>query len=196
MPISISATWSPSGIRGAGTAHRPHRHVNSERRADTPTILHFTRWRWRPRPISRRKVRRRGSPQCTEGGRRRETPPMREAQPPVGVEAGMRALLARRSAELEGGATAVGWKIGFNTPAIQAHFGISGAVVGYLTDTTVMDAGAPIDLSGWQRPALEVEVAIRVGDNGGIGALGPALELVDLNLPFDRLEPILAGNVF
>jgi 2-keto-4-pentenoate hydratase len=121
---------------------------------------------------------------------------MREAHPPVGVEAGMRALLARRSAELEGGATAVGWKIGFNTPAIQAHFGISGAVVGYLTDTTVMDAGAPIDLSGWQRPALEVEVAIRVGDNGGVGALGPALELVDLNLPFDRLEPILAGNVF
>jgi 2-keto-4-pentenoate hydratase len=122
--------------------------------------------------------------------------PEAQAQSPVGVDAGMRALLARRSAELEGGATPVGWKIGFNTPAIQAHFGISGAVVGYLTDTTVMDAGDPIDLSGWQRPALEVEVAIRVGDNGGVGALGPALELVDLDLPFDRLEPILAGNVF
>jgi 2-keto-4-pentenoate hydratase len=118
------------------------------------------------------------------------------AQSPVEVEAGMRALLARRSAELDGGAAPVGWKIGFNTPAIQAHFGISGAVVGYLTDTTVIDAGDPIDLSGWQRPALEVEVAIRVGDNGAVGALGPALELVDLNLPFDRLEPILAANVF
>jgi 2-keto-4-pentenoate hydratase len=122
--------------------------------------------------------------------------PEAPAQSPVGVEAGMRALLARRSAELDGGATPVGWKIGFNTPAIQAHFGISGAVVGYLTDTTVLDAAGPIDLSGWQRPALEVEVAIRVGDNGGVGALGPALELVDLNLPFDRLEPILAANVF
>src|SRR5271157_876654 len=45
MPISISATCSPSGIRGAGTAHEPHRHVSSthcERRADTPTILHPT----------------------------------------------------------------------------------------------------------------------------------------------------------
>ena len=75
-----------------------------------------------------------------EGRLRRETPPMPEAQAhsPVGVEAGMRALLARRSAELERGATSVGWKIGFNTPAIQAHFGISGAVVGYITDTTVM----------------------------------------------------------
>jgi 2-keto-4-pentenoate hydratase len=116
--------------------------------------------------------------------------------PSTGVHAGMRALLARRSAELAGGATAVGWKIGFNTPAIQTHFGITGAVVGYLTDTTVMNAGRPIDLAGWQAPALEVEVAIRVGHGGGVAGLAPALELVDLDLPFDRLEPILAGNVF
>jgi 2-keto-4-pentenoate hydratase len=108
----------------------------------------------------------------------------------------MRALLARRSAELAQGATAVGWKIGFNTPAIQAHFGITGAVVGYLTDRTVMDAGRPIDLTGWQAPALEVEVAIRIGRDGGVAGLAPALELVDLDLPFDHLEPILSGNVF
>jgi 2-keto-4-pentenoate hydratase len=112
------------------------------------------------------------------------------------VDAGMRALLARRSAELAQGATAVGWKIGFNTPAIQDHFGITGAVVGYLTDRTVMDAARPIDLTGWQAPALEVEVAIRVGRDGGVAGLAPALELVDLDLPFDRLEPILSGNVF
>jgi len=121
---------------------------------------------------------------------------MMKSQSSDGVASGMRALLARRSAELAGGATAVGWKIGFNTPAIQAHFGISGAVVGYLTDTTVMDGGQPIDLTGWSGPALEVEVAVRVGDDGGVAALAPALELVDLDLPFDRLEPILAGNVF
>jgi 2-keto-4-pentenoate hydratase len=115
---------------------------------------------------------------------------------PPDLTGAMRALLARRDAELAGGATAVGWKVGFNTPAIQAHFGITGAVVGYLTDTTVMDAGRPIDLTGWQGPALEVEVAIRVGDDGGVAGLAPALELVDLDLPFDRLEPILAANVF
>jgi 2-keto-4-pentenoate hydratase len=114
----------------------------------------------------------------------------------LGVDAGMQALLARRAAELARGATTVGWKIGFNTPAIQAHFGITGAVVGYLTDTTVMEVGRPIDLTGWQAPALEVEVAVRVGDDGGVAGLAPALELVDLDLPFDRLEPILAGNVF
>ncbi len=112
------------------------------------------------------------------------------------LSAGMRALLARRSAELESGATDVGWKIGFNTPAIQQHFGLTTPVVGYLSGRTVRPADDPIDLSGWQRPALEVEVAITVGVDGSVAALAPALELVDLDLPFDNIEPILAGNVF
>jgi 2-keto-4-pentenoate hydratase len=108
----------------------------------------------------------------------------------------MQALLARRAAEIDAGAAAIGWKIGFNTPVIQAHFGIPGAVVGYLTDTTLSEAGRAIDLSGWAHPALEVEVAIRVAADGGVGTLAPALELVDLNLGFDDLEPILAANIF
>jgi 2-keto-4-pentenoate hydratase len=112
------------------------------------------------------------------------------------VSAGMRALLARRSAELGSGATDVGWKIGFNTPAIQQHFGLTTPVVGYLCSNTVRSADIPVDLSGWERPALEVEVAITVGADGSVAALAPALELVDLDLPFDRIEPILAGNVF
>jgi 2-keto-4-pentenoate hydratase len=108
----------------------------------------------------------------------------------------MRALLTRRSDELANGATAVGWKVGINVPALQAHFGLDGPVVGYLTDSTVMGAGAPIPIGTWVRPALEVEVAIRVGDGGGVAALAPALELVDVNLPFEHIEPILQGNIF
>jgi 2-keto-4-pentenoate hydratase len=119
------------------------------------------------------------------------TPP-----PPADLGEAMRVLLARRSAALEGGAQAVGWKIGINVPALQELFGLSGPVVGYLTDATVMAAGSPVEIASWDHPALEVEVAIRVGADGGVAALAPALELVDLNLPFDRIEPILAGNVF
>ena len=44
-------------------------------------------------------------------------------------------------------------------------------------------------------PAVEVELAARVGDDGGIAGLGPALELVDLDIDFDDIEPVLAGNV-
>ncbi len=114
----------------------------------------------------------------------------------VAITRGMAALLARRDAELAGGASAVGWKIGFNTPGIQQHFGLHEPVVGYLVDLGVTADGATVSLSGWTAPAVEVEVAIRVGERGEIDGLAPALELVDLDLPFDDLEAILAGNVF
>jgi 2-keto-4-pentenoate hydratase len=116
--------------------------------------------------------------------------------PAIALSRGMAALLERRAAELDAGAAPVGWKIGFNTPAIQKHFGLSDPVVGYLTDTGVTPDGGAVDLTGWTAPAVEVEVAIRVDDKGELGGLAPALELVDLDLPFDDLEPILAGNVF
>ncbi len=112
------------------------------------------------------------------------------------VSRGMRSLLARRIAELAAGAAPVGWKIGFNAPGVQQHFGLAGPVVGYLTDTGLAADGATVAVSGWTAPAVEVEVAVRVGEGGAVAGLAPALELVDLDLPFDDLEAILAGNVF
>jgi 2-oxo-hept-3-ene-1,7-dioate hydratase len=111
------------------------------------------------------------------------------------VARGMRALLARRDAELAAGAKPVGWKIGFNTPAIQQQFGISEAVVGYLVDSGVVEPDATVSLEGWASPAVEVELAIRVGDDGEVAGLSPALELVDLDISFDDIEPVLAGNI-
>jgi 2-keto-4-pentenoate hydratase len=107
----------------------------------------------------------------------------------------MRALLAQRADELAAGATGVGWKIGFDTPAIQEHFGLSDAVVGYLTDTRVVHPDATVSLAGWVAPAVEVELAVRVGEHGAITGFGPALELVDLDISFDDIEPVLAGNI-
>ena len=112
------------------------------------------------------------------------------------VSRGMRALLARRDAALASGTVAVGWKIGFNSPAIQAHFGLRTAVVGYLLESGVVADGATVRVGSWAAPAVEVEVAIRVGEHGGVAGLAPALELVDLDLPYDDIEPILAGNIF
>jgi 2-keto-4-pentenoate hydratase len=111
------------------------------------------------------------------------------------VARGMRALLARRDGEHATGARGVGWKIGFNTPAIQQHFGISEAVVGYLVDSGVVPPGSTTSLAGWVSPAVEVELAIRVGDDGEVAGLGPALELVDLDISFGDIEPVLAGNI-
>ena len=103
--------------------------------------------------------------------------------------------LARRDVELADGAHQVGWKIGFNTPAIQQAFGLSDPVVGYLLDRGVTTDGATVSLDGWTAPAVEVEVAVRVGDDGGVAGLAPALELVDLDISFDDIEPVLANNI-
>jgi 2-keto-4-pentenoate hydratase len=107
----------------------------------------------------------------------------------------MQTMLARRAEDLAGGAAGVGWKIGFDTPAIQEHFGLSDAVVGYLTDTRIVEPGATVSLAGWVAPAVEVELAVRVDDDGDIAGLGPALELVDLDISFGDIEPVLAGNI-
>jgi 2-keto-4-pentenoate hydratase len=111
------------------------------------------------------------------------------------VARGMRAMLVDRDAALAAGAVALGWKIGFNTAPIQEHFGLTDPVVGYLIDTGVSEDGATVSLAGWGAPAVEVEVAVRVGDDGAVVGLAPALELVDLDISFDDIERVLAGNI-
>lgn len=120
---------------------------------------------------------------------------MSDSEVSAAVSRGMRALLARRDAELTGGALPIGWKIGFNTPAIQEHFGLSESVVGYLTDAGLTPDGGKVSLAGWTAPAVEVELAIRVGLDLGVAGLAPALELVDLGVPFDDIEVVLAHNI-
>jgi 2-keto-4-pentenoate hydratase len=113
-----------------------------------------------------------------------------------GLEAGMRALLARREAELSEGARPVGWKVGFNLPALWPQLGIDAPVAGYLTSSTVVEPGSAVSLEGWTRPVLEPEIAITVGEDGGVAALAPAIEVIDADLPFEDVEAILARNIF
>ena len=56
--------------------------------------------------------------------------------------------------------------------------------------------GATVELAGWSRPAVEVEVA-HPGrrPTAAVAGLAPALELVDLDISFDDIEPVLAANI-
>jgi 2-keto-4-pentenoate hydratase len=114
----------------------------------------------------------------------------------MSVAAGMRALLARREAELAEGADPVGWKVGFNFPQLWDQLGLDAPVAGSLTSATVLEPGAPVSLQGWTAPLLEPEVAIHVGEDGGVAGLAPAAELVDVDLPLEDVEAILARNIF
>ncbi len=111
------------------------------------------------------------------------------------VARGMRTLLTRREEELANGANAVGWKIGLNGTDVQQLFGLDGPVVGYLLSTTELTSGRPIRVREWAKPALEVEIAIRVGADGKVAGIAPALELVDLGDFFDDIGQILSSNI-
>ena len=110
----------------------------------------------------------------------------------MSIERGTEALLTRRREQLSQGAESIGWKAGFNAPAVQQKFGLDAPVAGFMTtDSQIED--------GWDDyPVLvESEVAVEIGSDGRtVAALLPAFELAD---PPDfelELEQILAGNIF
>jgi 2-keto-4-pentenoate hydratase len=119
----------------------------------------------------------------------------------------MQAQLARWRATLAGGAARVGWKTGINAAAVQRALGIDDVVLGHLTSATTLPAGATHSLAGGTRVGMEAEVALHLGADlpGGaspeqaraaVAGLGAAIELVDIDRPFDDVEAIVASNVF
>ena len=109
--------------------------------------------------------------------------------------------------EQAGGARVVGWKAGFGAPPVQTQLRLSAPLVGYLLDHAIVPSGARLRLTGWTRPVAEPEIAIyvdrdvsadatRATAETAIAALGPALELADVNGRTDDVEGILAANVF
>jgi 2-keto-4-pentenoate hydratase len=113
------------------------------------------------------------------------------------VERGTAALLTRRREILAQGAEPIGWKIGFNVPAVQEKLGIDGPLAGFLSSDGMLEDGASWSLVDEGEVVVESEVAVELGDDAGsIVALLPALELADPpDLALD-VETILAGNIF
>lgn len=123
------------------------------------------------------------------------------------IARGMTTQLARRRARLDAGEKPLGWKVGFGAPAAMERLGITAPLVGFLTDHALIASGATLSLAGWTRPVAEPEIAVHMGKDlpGGanreavqaaIAALGPAIELADLDRPPDNVEEILAGNIY
>lgn len=114
------------------------------------------------------------------------------------VEATRRQLAHWRSA-LDSGAHRVGWKIGFNAPAIQEHLGLEHSALGHLTTATLVGADGTHSLAGAQNPLAEPEVAIHVGPDHSIAGLSPALEVIDMDaIPGgpEEVPEVIEHNIF
>jgi 2-keto-4-pentenoate hydratase len=109
---------------------------------------------------------------------------------------GLRSQFESLGRKRAAGEELVGWKVGLNAAPLQQQLGISRPVLGHLTTATVIEPGAAHSVAGGVRVGVEPEVAIHLGAGGAIEALGPAIEVVDLDPAITELEAILAGNVF
>jgi len=120
---------------------------------------------------------------------------------------GMEAQLKSRRERLEKGENPIGWKVGFGAPASLQNLGLSAPLVGFLTEHVLLPDDSTLSVSGWTRPAAEPEVAVYLKQDlpgitdmetaqAAIGALGPAIEVADVNFPPQDVEAILAGNIY
>jgi 2-keto-4-pentenoate hydratase len=123
------------------------------------------------------------------------------------VVQGMRGQLADRARDLAAGTRPRGWKLGLGAPAVLERLSLSGPLVGYLTESRVLESPATCEISSWTRAAAEPEIAVHIGADvapdaddataaAAIAGLGPAIELVDFDQPMDDVEAILLGNIF
>ena len=120
---------------------------------------------------------------------------------------GMRAQFALRRQRLDAGAKQIGWKVGMGAPAAQERNRLTAPVVGFLLDRAQLASGLTVSLKDWTKPAAEAEIAAYISRDipagadrdtvrAAIGALGPAIELADVDSAMDDVERALAGDIW
>ena len=123
------------------------------------------------------------------------------------IGAGMRRQFAMRQQQFDAGAKQIGWKVGLGAPAALERCKLTKPVVGFLLDRAQLDSGAAVSLKGWTKPVGEIEIAAYIARDlpagaddatvrAAIGALGPAIELADLDSAMDDIEGVLARDIW
>lgn len=120
----------------------------------------------------------------------------------------MERQLAERARRMQAGERHRGWKVGLTSTAALEHAGVQAPLIGFLTDRTVLAAGAPVGVDGLTNPVIEAEIAVSLRSDvsveasddalrTAIGSVRPAIELA-AGSPhlLDDLEELLAANLF
>jgi 2-keto-4-pentenoate hydratase len=119
----------------------------------------------------------------------------------------MERQLARWRDARSSGMPRAGWKIGINVPEVQARLGLAHPLVGWIDGRRVYAGGARLDPSPGTKWHVEPELAIRlaraVDPEAGadaaqacVGAIAPALEIVDYALPAGGLGSVVEHCMF
>ena len=125
-------------------------------------------------------------------------------------EAGMERQLAHFARACEAGMPRRGWKVGINVPEILKALDLPHSAVGWIDGNHVLESGGTYTAASGSTLMIEPEVAIFVSRNvgadatlesarGAIGAVAPALEIVDLARAGDGvpdLARVLESSMF
>jgi 2-keto-4-pentenoate hydratase len=123
------------------------------------------------------------------------------------IQKGFRAQLDQRRARMASGEVPIGWKVGFGAPAALEKLKLSAPLVGFIMQKALLPSGATTSIQGWHKPVGEPEIAVYLGRDlkagGGrdearqaIAALGPAVELADMDRSPDDVEAVLTCDIF
>src|SRR5271169_1173948 len=75
------------------------------------------------------------------------------------------------------GDAVAGYKVGCVGPGVVEQFGMSGPIHARLFRSEIRNSGETLQYSAYANLAIEGEMAVRIGTNGGIEAAFPAIEL-------------------
>jgi 2-keto-4-pentenoate hydratase len=116
----------------------------------------------------------------------------------VRIEEATLQQLGHWRAALGSGALRVGWKIGFNVPAVREKLGLDRPALGHLTSATLIGPEATHSLAGAANPLVEPEIAVEVGADGSIASVAAAIEVVDMAALPDptTVGEAVANNIF
>lgn len=90
----------------------------------------------------------------------------------------------------------IGYKVGCTGPGTVTQFGMEGPIRGYLYESEVRRTGDTLDRAAFAHPAVEGEMALRIGDDGEIAAVFPVIELHHFvfRAPHKTLAELVANN--
>ena len=90
----------------------------------------------------------------------------------------------------------IGYKVGCTGPGTVTQFGMEGPIRGYLYESEVRRTGDTLDRAAFAEPAIEGEMALLIGDDGGIAAVFPVIELHHFvfRAPHKTLAELVANN--
>jgi 2-keto-4-pentenoate hydratase len=123
------------------------------------------------------------------------------------ISRGMAEQLRRRRELLDSGHKPLGWKLAFGGPAAMERLHTNAPLVGFLIEAALVPSNSTISVDGWTKAAAEPEITVHLAKDlpGGadratakaaIGALGPAIEIADVDHPSDDVEGTLACDIY